>query len=1041
MNAKHRRNSWSFPICFSVSLLLLLGSATEPSKRHSLCNLEGTLPQTRLLSLAVHHTPLASHPKPDQNLRFDPVLVYSTYLGGAFSANYPFDMLQVATVIPTDAAGNLYVAGSTNSRSFPVTPSVVEPNNSQKNSLGFLQARFHWPIFNLLHSPRDTRLPAIQEIAARSSVEDPIFDPVLVYSTFLGGTSVGLAGAQGSNTNFPQGVTASFVDSSGNLYIAGATSAADFPVTTGVVQPTNPQNNQVGFLSKLDPTGQTLLFSTYLYGMGSVASIAQDSAGNIYVAGIAPEANPSPLPIPTGSTPFNATPRPISVVKLNNTATMVLSATYLGGSGTDLVTGLAADASDNVYISGTTTSNDFPTENPLQGSLGSRGQSLFVTKLNPTLSSLLYSTYLGQSSMISSTGPLLGIRPHGLAVDAAGDTYVVGQATSGFPTTSGAYQPTCSSNCAFLAKLNPAGSSLLYATYLGNGGANAVAVDSSQNAYIGGAASSEGFPEVNSLQSCGTPGSGIESGFVSEINATGALTFSTCLGQGSGAAAVVDLALGGSGNVNVIGAGAVTQLPLQNPIQSNPSTSSLFVAAIAPQTPSLFFSSFIEAGQLSSPNVPSSVAVDGNGNIFASGFSGTFGGAIPLIPIYNALQPAPALANPNFPCVRCEATDGFIMKIAPTNVAAAAVVPGALAFQSAVPVGTSSSPAAVTVVNMGSAALTVSEVALTNANDFSSMQNGCSTVAPAGGTCSIQVTFTPSAAGTRNGVLLIYDSSAGSPRMVQLSGQTPQNAILFNPTSISFSPFVNVQGSGQTQLKNGGSLPIQISNIQITSSAFSETNNCGTSVAPSSSCLITISLTPTSSATVTGNLVVTDSAPDSPQTIPITAAPQPDQVSVQLDPSDFGYQKVAITAGQSFQYPLWLTGEGVTGTATLGCSGLPIGASCSFQPPSANIPATGYVTDGLTLTTTARSFLWFVPYGVVLWILVLIVLCGFLLFAAGSRYRKLGWAFVPLLAIILGACGGGSSGGGGTPVGTYNFTVNATLGSTKGSLPLTLVIN
>jgi hypothetical protein len=137
MSTKLQRNSRFFSI---ASLLLIVSFATVLSKRHALGNLEGTLPQTHPLSAGVRHTgSLASHPKPDQNLLFDPVLAYSTYLGGASSANYPLNsMLQVASVILTDAAGNLYVAGSTNSRSFPITPSVVEPNNPQKNLLGFL---------------------------------------------------------------------------------------------------------------------------------------------------------------------------------------------------------------------------------------------------------------------------------------------------------------------------------------------------------------------------------------------------------------------------------------------------------------------------------------------------------------------------------------------------------------------------------------------------------------------------------------------------------------------------------------------------------------------------------------------------------------------------------------------------------------------------------------------------------------------------------------------------------------------------------------
>ena len=204
----------------------------------------------------------------------------------------------------------------------------------------------------------------------------PVIDPVLAYSTFLGGASLAAEGpADGipypttpvnGFAPFYQGATAISVDPSGNLYVVGSTSANDFPTTSGVVQPVNSNNDFVGFLSKIDPSGH-LVFSTYLDGMTAPAAIAIDAnSGNIYVAGINTSAPQPPLPIPAGTTPFDPTPKPISIVKLNSTATSILNATYLGGSSVDLVTGLALDSNSNVYLAGTTNSNDFPTMNPLQ---------------------------------------------------------------------------------------------------------------------------------------------------------------------------------------------------------------------------------------------------------------------------------------------------------------------------------------------------------------------------------------------------------------------------------------------------------------------------------------------------------------------------------------------------------------------------------------------------------------------------------------------------------------------------------------------------
>ena len=869
---------------------------------------------------------------------------------------------------------------------------------------------------------------------------DVVFDPSLVYSTFLGGTAVGVGGAEGSNTDFSQGITASFVDASGNIYVAGATSAADFPVTAGVVQSTNAQNSQVGFLSKLDPAGKILLFSTYLNGMGSVGAITLDSAGNIYVAGIAPRANPTALPIPSTSTPFQSAPRPISIVKLNSTATSVLAATYFGGSGSDYVNGLAIDSSHNVYISGTTTSNDFPTHNPIQSSLQS-AKNFFATELNPTLSSLVYSTYLGQTSTALDTPFSSFTRSHGLAMDSSGDAYLVGTASSGFATTSGAC--ATGANCALLAKLNPAGSAILFSTYLGAGSANAVAVDASQNVYVGGLADS-GFPEVNSLQSCGASGSSIASGFVSEISAAGSLTFSTCLGQTTDAdfstIGVADLVLDSSANVYVVGAigiiGAPT-LPLMDPIQSNPGGANEFVAAIKPSTASLLFSSYIGGGSLTSVDTPTSVGIDSAGNIYASGFSGTLAQSIPTMPIYNALQAAPGLANPNFPCIRCQMADGFIAKIAPVDAPAAAVLPGALDFAT-VPVGTSS-PQTLTVLDLGSTALTVSNASATG--DFA-IQDGCTTsVTPAGGTCAIQVTFTPTAAGARAGVLTITDNSAGSPRTVALSGVGGASAATLAPASLTFpTTAANTTSAVQTvTLTNPGAVDLQVSQVQVTG-PFAETNTCGTSVfANAGTCKITVTFTPTANGPASGTVTISDSAANSPQIV--TLAGTGGTPGIGLGVASGGSASASVSAGSSATYSLSIGGQGTSGTASLTCTGAPTGASCSI-PATVQINASTASAFQITVNTTARSHVWFLTGGPTSWIWTLAILAGLLLWKAapGRPVARLRWRVVPLLAVALCACGGGSSGGEGTQAGTYTLVVTAKVGSTTQTQNLSLAV-
>jgi hypothetical protein len=217
---------------------------------------------------------------------------------------------------------------------------------------------------------------------------------------------------------------------------------------------------------------------------------------------------------------------------------------------------------------------------------------------------------------------------------------------------------------------------------------------------------------------------------LSEINAAGTVTFSTCLGQGASdvvGAGISDMVLGPSANVYVIGSGAVN-LPLVNPIQSQLGSGfadGVFVAEIDPRTPTLLFSSLINVPALDIADYPTGVGVDSNGDIFASGFSTNFEGGpgvAPILPVFNGLQNIPAVSNS--PCIRCAVSDGFVMKIAPTDAPAAALIPDLLEFDTQA-TGTSSASQPVTIIDMGSTALSVSNATVTG--DFS-IQNNCATV-------------------------------------------------------------------------------------------------------------------------------------------------------------------------------------------------------------------------------------------------------------------------------------------------------------------------
>ncbi len=876
-----------------------------------------------------------------------------------------------------------------------------------------------------------------------------VIDPVLVYATFLGGASNGAAG---------QSATSIAVDGSDNLYITGSTNAINFPVTPGVVQPTRPAPGFGAFVSKINAAGTALIYSTYIQGFSGGEVLAIDVTGNVYLAGTADIG----LPIPAGSTPFQSTNKGqnIAILKLNNNGTAVLYGTYLGGSGLDFFAGIAVDASGDAYVTGFTTSNDFPTKNALQGSLGSIGQSGFVTKLDPSGSGLVFSTYLGGNNRTEARA---------VALDMSGNAYIAGSANSGFPTTSGAFQPACSvEDCAFMAKLSIDGSSLLYASYLGgsdNGDmATAVAVDSSANVYLTGITRSSNFPGGNGPLSCGDVSPSV---FVAEFNAAGALAFSTCLGNNfttllsTGFASAPALALDSSGNVYVA-ANSDASLVLKNPIDSNTPASGMtrsFISEVNPVSGQLLFSSFVGGSGPSPGNglggeQLNAVAVDSSGNIYAAGLSASVGeDAYNGFPVFNALQPLFDFSLT--PTVRPPVTfsEAVIMKISSATGSAAAIAPGNVRFLNPQLVGTTSAPTPVTVFDLGTAPLMISNVAA--GGDFAVQSSNCGAVTASGSSCTIQVTFTPTAIGTRNGDLTITDSSVGSPHQIALTGQGGAPAASLSPTSLSF----NDQTVGTTSapqavtLTNTGAINLQVTHIEA-SGDFGETNDCGTALRALSSCTIQVTFSPAASGVRTGSLTITDDAADSPQAISLTGnLPATFTISTGSSPSS---ATVAAGATATFNLSLAATG-GFSGAVQFSCSGAPAASNCTVAPNPVNLVSTSPAAVAVSVATTARTVAQVLPNDKqrtpdrtsVLALLMGCSLFGIVLMpirrrARGKR-RYVTSTELFLMTLLCLGCGGGSNTprtnqNTGTPAGTYNITVSGNSGSITQSMMLKLTV-
>jgi len=438
-------------------------------------------------------------------LVIDPVLSYSSYLGGNND--------DVSYDIVVDSAGNAYLTGDTFSTNFPGTST---------------------PVY-VFHEAFVTKL-------------NPTGSG-FVYSTYLGG----------SNNEIGYKIA---VDSAGNAYVVGTTDSNNFPVTPGCFQPL-PQGGIDAFVTKFNSTG-SIVYSTYLGGNGNDfgRGIFVDSAGNAYIAGAT---SSTTFPVIAGSfQTLQAGLGDAFVTKLNAAGSGLVYSTYLGGTDIDEGQAVAVDVFGNAYVTGFTRSHSFPkTSGAFQGSLASDSDDVFVTKLNPSGSALVYSTFLG--GVNDDAG-------FDLALDSSGNAYVTGDTRSpNFPVTPGAFQTSYISRDAFVTKLNATGAGLMYSSYLaGNGeeAGRAIAVDASGNAYVAGSTSSTNFSQVHQMpQPNADFGNGFDA-FAVKLNVSGSRAFYSNYIGGNGTEFTRGLAIDAAGNAFITGSTDSINFPTNNPFQS-----------------------------------------------------------------------------------------------------------------------------------------------------------------------------------------------------------------------------------------------------------------------------------------------------------------------------------------------------------------------------------------------------------------------------------------------------------------------------------------
>jgi hypothetical protein len=962
-----------------------------------------------------------------------------------------------------------------------------------------------------------------------------VFDPVLVYSTYLGG----------SGDDQPSGIA---VDSTGSVYLAGSTDSTDFPLATlGSLSSTSTHV----FVAKLDPTGSNLEYADYIGGNSEDEgyALALDSANEVYVTGSTassdfPLLNPYQGTYPGSDNGF--------LTKVSADGSSLLYSTYLGGNGSDQPSSIAIDSLGSVLVAGNTTSTNFPVANAYQSTAGSNlgglfGNYGFLTKFSPDGSYLVYSTYLaGNSNVAYNCGSPCWPSPYsainGIAVDSTGNAYAAGVTnTYNFPTTSGAYLTTDSTqengSVGFASKFSSSGA-LDYSTYFydssGLTNINAIAVDSSGFAYITGSALSDSTFPITSTSICdpGTLGYACGYVFVTKFDSTGSmLLYSTFLGPNNNANPQA-IALDVHNDAYVLASTSSSTFGIVNGIEGYSNGSDLLLVEIDPAASTELFATYLGA---SADESPAGIAIDSTGSLYVAG--STDSNDLPV-------------TQGSFQSVLGGGTDAFVMKIGPssapsvtlspyflhyssqavnststaqtallrnmgssalaissittsgdfaesddcgTSVSAAsdctlsvtftptaagtrlgsisirddaegsphvinlsgiglgpvaALSPGSLTFSAQI-MGTSSAAKAVTLTNTGNATMNVGTIQITG--DYAQTDN-CPATLAANSSCSINVTFTPIASGTRIGALSVSDNAQASPQTVNLTGTGSSAAVpivVVTPTSLSFSgqPLTTSSASQAVTFTNTGSAPSNLGAIQITGD-YAQTDNCPATLAANSACTINVTFTPTASGTRSGALTVTDNVQGSPQVVNLTGTGS--DFSLASSPSSN-----TVQPGSAANYTLTVSHVGgFFGNAVkLTCSGMPAQTSCSLSP-SAVTPGASAASSTLTITSTAtvsqvtpKASRGAPIYAV--WIqLQTIGLFGVVVIASKSSSRKMRGCVLAILLtmalLFMTSCAGGTGIGPtrqtGTTPGTYTITVTGSSGNLQHSLPVTLIV-
>jgi hypothetical protein len=874
-----------------------------------------------------------------------------------------------------------------------------------------------------------------------------IVDPILSYSTYLGGSGIDAANAIA-------------VAPDNTAFVVGSTFSANFP-TIHALQPDEgggPDFPQDAFVAKISADGSTLLYSTYLGGANKDFGngIAVDNSGSAYVTGTTLSPN---FPVTTNSfdtlcgadgkcgaswNPGGFLVTNAFVTKLNPAGSGLVYSTFFGYYENVSGQAIAVDTNGDAFLTGYTTANFTPTVTiappnlpppPFPISLtafqtiyGGGTTNAFVAKFDATGSTVLYSSYLGGNTEDAA---------YGIAVDSNANTYIAGLTYStNFPTTAGALQSTAGgAGDAFAAKwdLNASGAaSLIYSTYIGGSGldqGNGVAVDSDGNAYVTGLTNSASFGFTPAGFQSANAGEG--DAFVAKLTTTGALSYFTYLG-GTHADAGTGIAVDSTGNAYLTGTTVSTDFPTAGAVFQpayGGGNADSFVAKLDPTGKTLVYSSYLGG---TNTELASGIAVDTTGSAYVTGQT-----CSEDFPLANPLQGVPG--------GNC---DAYVAKV--SILSGFAFNPAGLVF-SAQSLNTTSQPQTVTVTN-GDTAETISNISIsgTNASDFANTTT-CGSSLAVGATCTITVTFTPTSQGIRKAAVVITDSAPGSPHVINLTGNT--STVTLSTSSLTFGP-QNVGTSSAPQdvtVTNSGTTPLTFSGVSA-SGDFSETDTCTRApLQPATNCVIAVTFTPSAGIASIGAITITDTGAGSPQVILATGTGvlQPPFLVSSLTPTS------AVPAGKTANYAISVsTASGFGQQVLLSCSA-PATMSCAVSPssvtPSTTLSPSALLTVGTALRTIAppSSRIKIDPLALLrhfgtMWLMCLIAI--FMIVGVAALRRRpmtAAFGFAVVLLLVSVACSGSGTPGvpAGTPAGSYQVTVTGTSGTLTNSTTLTVKVN